>query len=72
MLFAYYQIDTETVFAVGKTLNELEIDLIRNNNINDIDKDTLSLVSISQNDYDRISNKGCVTLEDAYKILNIN
>ena len=72
MLFAYYQIDTETVFAVGKTLNELEIDLMRSNNINDIDKDTLSIVSITQNDYDRISNKGCVTLMDSYNILNLN
>lgn len=68
-LFAYYQVDTETIFAVGKTLNELEIDLMRNNNINDIDKDTLQIISISQNDFDRIYNHGCVSLTDNYELL---
>ena len=68
-LFAYYQADTEIVFAVGKTLNELEIDLMRNNNINDIDRNTLQIISISQNDFDRIYNHGQVTLTDKFELL---
>lgn len=70
MNYAYYQIDTETIFAVGKTKNELETDLMKNNNMNDIDIDTLTIISISQNDYERIINKGCVNLKDSYTILN--
>lgn len=63
--YAYYQIDTNTVFACGKNYRELEYDFIIHNNINDINKKSLNIVYISHKDYIRCCN-GAVNLEDDY------
>ena len=67
--YAYYQIDTQTVYAVATEIAGLDIDLAANNNINDINKESLNVVEITENDYNRIIN-GAVSLKDGYEKIN--